>query len=302
MTIHLPTAVRVALSLLLGWMCCGQSLASVDPMALLNDKHVIEVGDQLQYMVTEDREKPDILFVDEKGNINVPLIGSVQALGKTPKSLAQEIHALLLVDFYYQATVHISLHKDSNSRGQVFVLGQVQKQGPLDIPKGEVLTVSKAILRAGGFTYVSDPTRVSLIRRDPANPEQELRMEINVSEILDTGRLDKDKTLQPGDLIFIAQRGDSSGTFTVTGAVRSPGVMPLPGGAKLTLSQAILQAGGFSEFANQAKVKVVRYDEAGERQELIVDVQEVLEKGRRESDVYLQREDMVIVPEKWISF
>jgi len=274
----------------------------VNPMALLDDKHVFAVGDQLQYMVTEDRDQPVILFVDERGNINVPLLGRVRALNKTAKSLAYEIKQLLEVDFYYQATVHISYFQDNNSRGQVFVLGRVRMQGPIDIPRSEVLTVSKAILRAGGFAHDADPTRVSLIRRDASEPENEMRMEINVAEILDTGRMDKDMTLQAGDLVFIAQRGDSSGQFTVTGAVRQPGVVRLPGGAKLTLSQAILQAGGFSEFANQEKVKVVRYSENGERQELVVDVEEILKKGNREKDVYLQADDMVIVPEKWISF
>lgn len=274
----------------------------VDSMALLRDDKVLKVGDQIQYMVTEDREQPVVLFIDEKGQIEVPLLGSVFADGKTPRALAVEIRDLLLVDYYYQATVHISLHLGDRSRGQVFILGSVVRQGPIDIPRGEVLTVSKAILRAGGFGLSADPTRVNLVRRDPSNPESEVKMEVNVAEILDTGRLDKDPTLQANDMIFVGRRGDSSGKITVTGAVRSPGVMVLPGGSKLTISQCILQSGGFTEFANKRKVKIVRYEEDGERREVVVDVEEILEKGRRDEDIFLRPEDMIIVPEKWISF
>lgn len=275
--------------------------AEVDSMKLLDSERTLKIGDELQYMVIEDREEAVILFVDENGFIEVPLLGLRTAAGQTPRSLASQLKKELEVDYYYQATVQIELHSDKQIRGQVFIYGQVHSQGPVDIPRGEVLTVSKAILRAGGFTERSDPTRVSLIRRNEGE-EGELRMEINVAEIFDTGRLDKDLVVQPNDLISVAQRGDSSGKFTVSGAVSRPGIMLLPGGAKMTLSQAILQSGGFTEFANQKKVKIVRYNAEGIRDELTVDVQDVLENGRREKDVLLNADDMIIVPEKWISF
>ncbi|WOO43419.1 polysaccharide biosynthesis/export family protein [Rubellicoccus peritrichatus] len=273
-----------------------------ETMELLDSTREFMLGDRLEYMVAEDREEPIVLFVAEDGRVDVPLIGKVQAKGKNARTLAKDISKLLEVDYYYQATVHISEHRDARTRGQVFVMGQVLDQGIVSIPKSEVMTVSRAILAAGGFTPRSDPTRVTVIRRDREDVEEEKRMEVNVAEILEQGRLDKDLVLQPNDLVFVAMRGDSSGTYTVSGAVRSPGVYPIAGGQDLLLSQAILQAGGFDEFAKGSAVKVVRFDENGGREDLVIDVDEVLEEGNRDADIMVKAGDQIIIPEKWISF
>ena len=45
------------------------------------------------------------------------------------------------------ATIRIS----EKSRGRVYVYGSVKGQGPQEIPADESYTVSKAVIRAGGF-------------------------------------------------------------------------------------------------------------------------------------------------------
>ncbi|MGE9292451.1 MAG: SLBB domain-containing protein [Puniceicoccales bacterium] len=298
----------ILFALLLGQVALGFTGAApfdtggdVNTMELLDDTVPIKVGDKLSYMVAEDREPANIVLVDEDGKIDVPLIGKVPAAGLTSRQLAQKVSDALEVDYYYKATVHISEYKDLSNRGQIFLLGQVVRQGAMTIPPGEVLTVSKAILRAGGFTQNADPTRVSLIRQN--GPEgKEVKTEINVARILETGRLEDDLIVQSDDFIFVAQAGDSSGEYTVTGAVRGPGIYPLPMGTQITLSQAILKAGGFNEFASEGSVKVIRYDENGERKEFEVDVGEILEQGLKDNDLLLQPDDRVIVPEAWVKF
>jgi len=49
--------------------------------------------------------------------------------------------------------------------GKVYVTGQVRNRGGFEIPGGETLTVSKAILNAGGFSDFSDKKNVRLIRK-----------------------------------------------------------------------------------------------------------------------------------------
>ena len=304
----MPRYFVILLTLLCGQVAFGFSGAApfdtdntVNTMELLDDTVPIKVGDKLSYMVAEDREPANVVLVDEDGKIDVPLVGKIAAAGLTPRQLAQKVSDALEVDYYYQATVHVSEYKDLSNRGQIFMLGQVVRQGAMTIPPGEVLTVSKAILRAGGFTQNADPTRVSLIRQGGPG-EKEVKTEINVSRILETGRLEDDIIVQPDDFIFVAQAGDSSGEYTVTGAVRGPGIYPLPMGTQITLSQAILKAGGFNEFASEGSVKIIRYDENGERKEFNVDVGEILEEGLKDNDMLLQPDDRVIVPEAWVKF
>jgi polysaccharide export outer membrane protein len=87
--------------------------------------------------------------------------------------------------------------------GKVYVTGQVRNSGSFDIPVGEPLTVSRAILSAGGFSDYSDKRNVRLIRRSASGSQT---WTVNVQEVLQKGRLDKDAPVQPGDLIVVPER------------------------------------------------------------------------------------------------
>ncbi|MEO0793558.1 MAG: SLBB domain-containing protein [Verrucomicrobiota bacterium] len=275
---------------------------SLNAMLELDSTAIIEVGEQLEYRVIEDRIPPEVLLVDEDGEMSIPLVGNVQAAGQTLQKLALEISERLREEYYYQATVIIEPHQDTGSRGIVYVMGEVNNAGAIQIPSGEILRVSGAIIRAGGFTRLSDASRVLLVRPDVKNPESSERFDLNVSKIMETGRLDQDLIVKANDRVFVSQRGDTSGQYIVSGAVRAPGVYPISVGQKIAISQAILGAGGFAQFANGGSVKLIRHDEAGVRTELEIDVDEILEEGQQEMDVQIQSGDRIIVPEKFISF
>ncbi len=271
-------------------------------MSELDDSKAIKVGDRLEYTVLEDREPPEVLLVDEDGNVDVPLLGDVSAVGQTARQFARKVSDALKQDFYYQATVLVSEHEGNARRGMVIVMGEVNKEGMVEIPSGDILRVSDAIMRAGGFTVYADSSRVSLIRPNPKNPEASERFDVNVAQILETGRLDQDIIVRANDRIFVARRGDTSGQYTISGAVNRPGVYPISIGQKIRLSEAILTAGGFTQFGDGSDVKLIRFDEEGNRDEQEIDVEEILEKGRMDTDVLLKPSDRIIVGEKWIKF
>lgn len=79
----------------------------------------------------------------------------------------------------------------------------------------------------------------------------------------------------------------------VFGEVRKPGSFPLIG--KMTVFEAITLAGGFTEVANPAKVKVVR-EQDGHETTFEVDVEKITKKGDVSQDRELQANDRVIVP------
>jgi len=94
------------------------------------------------------------------------------------------------------------------------------------------------------------------------------------------------------------------GKVYVWGQVRNQGAIELAVNEKLTAGKAILRAGGFADFANKKKVKVVRgagEDGAG-KQTFELNMVEILEKGNMEKDVPLQADDLIIVPSRLISF
>ena len=94
----------------------------------------------------------------------------------------------------------------------------------------------------------------------------------------------------------------SRGQIYLSGQVRTQGKMDMPATGNFTLSKAILQAGGFGDFANQKKVKVIRTLPDGKTtQTFTVDVSEVL-KGKADKDLNLEPEDVVIIPERAVTF
>ena len=94
------------------------------------------------------------------------------------------------------------------------------------------------------------------------------------------------------------------GRIYVWGQVRNQGPIDLLVNESLTVGKAILRAGGFADFANKKKVKVVRNAGAdgGGKQTFELNMVDILEKGTTEKDVVLQPDDLIIVPSRLISF
>ncbi|MBU3759438.1 MAG: hypothetical protein FGM27_05845 [Candidatus Omnitrophica bacterium] len=79
----------------------------------------------------------------------------------------------------------------------------------------------------------------------------------------------------------------------VFGEVKNPGTFPVYG--KMTVFEAITLAGGFTEVANPAKIRVVRH-ERGREMSFEVDITRLTKKGDASQDMELKANDRVIVP------
>jgi polysaccharide biosynthesis/export protein len=88
---------------------------------------------------------------------------------------------------------------------------------------------------------------------------------------------------------------------TVFGQVARQGKYEMPTEEDLTISQAILLSGGFAQFANKKKVKVVRQTPQGAKN-ILVNVDQIMRKGRMEKDIPLRKGDVIIVDEVKVNF
>jgi polysaccharide export outer membrane protein len=82
----------------------------------------------------------------------------------------------------------------------------VRIPGPQEIPSDEVLTLSKAILRAGGFNDYADKHNVKVTRKGGSGASDKQTFIVDVGQIFDKGKTEKDLPLEPGDLIYIPER------------------------------------------------------------------------------------------------
>ncbi len=275
---------------------------SLSRMNLLDDERALSVGDRLIFSVVEEREDPIVLFVNDKSEVDVPLLGNISAEGHTSRSFAFKLKELLEVDFFHRATVLLHHQNAENIRGRVNLVGQIRQQGPLPLPADEVLSLSGAILRAGGFLPGANRTEVSLIRKNLAG--EEIEQVVNVSAILETGDFDQDIILRPEDLVVVPKLAQAGGQVYIVGAVRAPGLYDLPDEENFTVSKAILRAGGFNKFANKKRVRLIRGDETldPDEREIEVNVADILERGIRENDPVVFADDIIRVDESWINF
>ena len=171
-------------------------------MTVLDDKKHLGSNDHVSFRVVEDRDNDSQrLRVNDNGELEVPYIGLVPAQGKTCKELAYTIKGALEKEYYYHATVILAVDRVSEkSRGRIYVYGSVKGQGPQEIPADETYTVSKAIIRAGGFGDFANKRKVKLTRKNGHD------VTIDLKRVIEEGHTDEDVALQPDDQIYVPQR------------------------------------------------------------------------------------------------
>jgi polysaccharide biosynthesis/export protein len=172
----------------------------------LDDKYKLIVADRLSFRITEDGEDPKPIFVTDSGDIEVPYIGRVAAQGKTCRQLAAEVKTALEKDYYYHATVILAVDIMTKNHGRVYVTGEVRLPGPVDLPSDETFTLSKAILRSGGFSDYAKRDKVVVTRKDASGKDGKKTFTVDVGDIFDKGKIETDLPLQAEDLVFVPAR------------------------------------------------------------------------------------------------
>jgi polysaccharide biosynthesis/export protein len=227
------------------------------------------------------------------GSITFPWIGRISMQGLT----LEEASALLEREYGGRGFIVeplISVNLATARALKVSVVGEVKRPGPYDIsPTGDTAeplltataggvavdqwpSVTDAIQAAGGISQLADLRNVQ-IRRAGRNGAEEL-IDVNLWELLRSGRLNQDVTLRDGDTIVIptavalssdeaillgaANFAPETITINVVGEVITPG--PLEVAPNTSLNQAIQASGGFDrQRARTRRVDLVRLNSNG---------------------------------------
>ncbi|HVF70532.1 MAG TPA: polysaccharide biosynthesis/export family protein [Chthoniobacterales bacterium] len=171
-------------------------------MAVLDDKKRLGPNDYVSFRVVEDRDnESQHLRINDSGELEVPYIGLVPASGRTCRELAHSVKSALEREYYYHATVIIAVdHVSEKSRGRIYVYGSVKGQGPQEIPADETYTVSKAVIRAGGFGDFANKRKVKVTRKSGQD------VIVDLKRVIEEGHSEEDVVLQPDDQIFVPQK------------------------------------------------------------------------------------------------
>lgn len=252
-------------------------------------------GDLLSVSVFRQPDLALEVRIPNDGSITYPLIGAVQASGKSVGALEREIRQRLEKDFLNEPSVTVTV-KDYAKR-KVFILGAVIKPGGYEITPTERMTLLQLVAAAEGYTDRAYKEYAQLVRRNGSGERKVIRLSLTeVEKAVARGQGDADPELWPGDLVVIPA---AARVVYVFGAVNHPGHFEIPTDTRMTVLMAVSRAGSYTRFAATGRVQVYRTTPAGEAQQVLVDLDAIL-GGKRESDIDLQPGDVVWVPERGI--
>jgi polysaccharide export outer membrane protein len=227
-----------------------------------------------------------VVRVSEQGRITLPLLGEVAVGDLTKFELEKKLAALagqkIVLD--PQVTVHILEYLSR----RVSIIGAVEKPGPFELVGRQ--TVLSVLSAAGGLSRDAGE-EIVVIRQGPGGETTSLRIPVDGLFVQADPKLNV--VLEPGDIVNVPV--DKPVTIYVFGQVRNPGALQVKRSSLPTLTQAIAQAGGFTDRANRAKVQIRRKDASGKEIEVTVNVRNIL-KGRIK-DIALLVNDTIYVPE-----
>nr|WP_086939953.1 XrtA/PEP-CTERM system exopolysaccharide export protein [Thaumasiovibrio occultus] len=193
-------------SLLAG--CTSQHLASLPPakvqpsmtQSVSQYSYLIGPGDQLRVFVWGSPELTDDLVVRPDGMVSPSLINEVQASGKTPHQLAQELEkglSLYIRDPIVTVTVRDFVGPYSE---QVRVIGEATQ--PQALNYRENMTLLDVLIEIGGVTVFADGDRARLIRIVSGEQKQ---YALKIDQLVKDGDINQNVDLLPGDIIIIPE-------------------------------------------------------------------------------------------------
>lgn len=165
----------------------------------------IQPGDQLQITVLEDETLNRQLLVTPDGQISVPLAGTVRVAGQTVDAVENTIADRLTSNFAVRPNVFVALTAVDESAGlfEVFVLGQVNNPGILEVEAGT--TLLQALALAGGPSNFAAAKRIQLRRTDASTGQERLYL-FNYRAVERGGSIQSMIALREGDVIVVPER------------------------------------------------------------------------------------------------
>lgn len=201
--------VIVLLSVLINVGCSSTSAPpgtdsddSASKQAAITKEYHIGVDDLMRINVWGNEELSVEVPVRPDGKISMPLIGDVQAGGRTPTEVAKDIKNRLSA--YVRnpnVTVMLTELRSHEFLSRIRITGAVQT--PLSIPYRQGMTVLDAVLEAGGVNEFASENSTKLYRSQNGKTAV---YDIKLGNILNKGELSTNIYLKPGDVITVPER------------------------------------------------------------------------------------------------
>jgi polysaccharide export outer membrane protein len=178
-------------------MAASPAPTSATPANLPHDNNfVIGNDDRLAINVWKEPDLTRTIPVRSDGKISLPLVGELEATGRTPLDLEREI-AAKLKDYITEPEVTVIVEQINSQKFNI--LGQVTKPGSYAL--ATATTVLDAIAASGGFRDFAKQKSIYILRKNSAGAET--RITFNYKDVIKGKNTEQNIKLEPGDTIVV---------------------------------------------------------------------------------------------------
>jgi polysaccharide biosynthesis/export protein len=230
------------------------------------EEYRIGVEDMLQISVWGNNDLSVHVPVRPDGMISMPLVGDVKAAGLTPYELKKNLEKDLTQ--FVRAPIVTVIVTAINSC-KVFILreggARIQNSGSPSAGSGENAAAPGGAA-SGQFTLRRNTTLLQFMAQIGVSGDinfkkayllrEGQKLNVNFEKLFYNQDVSEDVKLECNDTVYLP--GGFSSHINVTGAVKVPGTFSYTPG--MTALDAVLAAGGFTDYANPNNVVVVRTD------------------------------------------
>jgi polysaccharide export outer membrane protein len=159
-----------------------------------DDTFIIGNDDVLAINVWKEPDFSRSIQVRSDGKISLPLLGEVQAAGRTPRQLEEDIATKLLT---YVTKPEVTVMVEQINSKKFNILGQVTKPGSYSLALAP--TIVDAIAVTGGFRDFAKQKSIYILRQNPSGGQT--RIAFNYKDFL-KGK-NQNVKLEPHDTVVV---------------------------------------------------------------------------------------------------
>lgn len=180
---------------------CGAFLAKAED----DSAYRLFARDVIKMVVFGEPDMAIQLRISGIGTINAPLIGDIKIAGLTLAEAQSQLEKAY-VDAEIFIRPQITLQVAEYSKKEISILGQIGRQGKIELPVESVrINIVNAVSLAGGFTRIARADAVRVTRKLFAEEEEQV-FTINVEQMIAGKSKEPPFYIYPGDVIFVPER------------------------------------------------------------------------------------------------
>ena len=153
-------------------------------------------GDVLKVNVWKHDELSQTVTVRPDGKVSLPLIGDIEADGRTDEEIAAEVAKR--GSKFFQDNPPVTVQVSEIRSYKIYVVGEVLRGG--EFTPNHQVTVLQGLAMAGGFTRFASPDRIIIVRKDSHGDR---RIPFDYSAVVSDGDLQENLALQSGDTVIV---------------------------------------------------------------------------------------------------